>query len=91
MINICGCLVHAMPNMAEAVMAAIDATEGGEVHAHEDGRIIITVEDTETLRASEQIMALHQIPGVITITLTYHHFDELGPVSNADAAPALAS
>ena len=77
MLNICGCLVHAMPEMADSVISAINATEGGEVHGHEDGRIVVTVEDTETQRASDQIMDMHQIPGVLTITLTYHHFEEL--------------
>ncbi len=77
MLNICGCLVHTLPDKTEAVMAAIDATEGGEVHAHQDGRIVVTVEDTPTMRASDQIMEMHQIPGVITVTLTYHHFEEL--------------
>ncbi|MCK8482784.1 chaperone NapD [Aliiroseovarius sp. S2029] len=85
MTNICGCLVHTMPEMTEQVIAAIDATEGGEVHAHEDGRIVVTVEDTPDMRASDQIMAMHQIPGVLTITLTYHHFEEL------DGTPAAPS
>lgn len=78
MLNICGCLVHTMPGTTEAVVAAIDATGGGEVHAHEGGRIVVTVEDTETMLASEQIMAIHQIPGVLNVTLTYHSFEELG-------------
>lgn len=77
MTNICGCLVHTMPAMTRSVIEAIDATEGGEVHAHEDGRVVVTIEDTETQRASDQIMALHQIPGVLNVTLTYHHFEEL--------------
>ena len=82
MVNICGCLVHSVPEMTDNVIAAINEIEGGEVHAHEDGRIVVTVEDTETQRASEQIMDMHQIPGVLTVTLTYHHFealDETGP------------
>lgn len=83
MLNICGCLVHTMPEMSESVITAINAFEGGEVHAHENGRIVITVEDTSTRRASEQIMDMHQIPGVLTITLTYHHFEELD--GNAEA------
>lgn len=77
MLNICGCLVHTMPDKTAEVIAAIDAYEGGEVHAHEDGRIVVTVEDTSDMRASEQIMEMHQIPGVLTVTLTYHHFEEL--------------
>lgn len=76
MLNICGCLVHVIPEMSDSVIKAINATDGGEVHAHEDGRIVITVEDTPNQRASDQIMDMHQIPGVLTITLTYHHFEE---------------
>ncbi|MCE6959863.1 chaperone NapD [Cereibacter sphaeroides] len=75
MLNICGCLVQTLPDRTEAVIAAIDATEGGAVHAHEPGRIVVTIEDTETRRASDQIMDLHQIPGVIGVTLAYHHFE----------------
>lgn len=78
MLNICGCLVHTMPEKTDQVIAAIDAIEGGEVHAHENGRIVVTVEDTAHKRASDQIMEMHQIPGVLTVTLTYHHFEDLG-------------
>ena len=87
MMNICGCLVHTMPDMTDQVMSAIDATEGGEVHAHEDGRIVVTVEDTSDMRASDQIMEMHQIPGVLTITLTYHHFEELDGQDAAAPSP----
>lgn len=76
--NICGCLVHAAPGRSAAARAAIDAMTGAEVHAvTEDERLIVVVEDTETQRASELIMAMHQIPGVISVTLTYHHFEDL--------------
>ena len=85
MLNICGCLVHAMPDKAGGVIAAINAREGSEVHGEEDGRIVVTVEDTAQMRASDQIMDLHQIPGVITVTLTYHHFEELDD-TDVDAA-----
>ncbi len=78
MLNICGCLVHAMPETVEQVVATINGMDGCETHAHQDGRIVVTVEDTETKRASDQIMDMHQIPGVLTVTLTYHHFEPLG-------------
>ncbi len=81
MLNICGCLVQALPHMTDGVIAAIEATEGGEVHAHKDGRIVITVEDVPGKRASDQIMDLHKIPGVLTVTLTYHHFEDAGDVA----------
>ncbi|WP_299937568.1 chaperone NapD [uncultured Pelagimonas sp.] len=95
MLNICGCLVHVMPGMADSVIEAINATDGGEVHAHENGRIVVTVEDAGNKLASDQIMDMHQIPGVLTVTLTYHHFEPLNEAPNVTpglqqaAAPAL--
>lgn len=86
MLNICGCLVHAMPKTSPTVIDAINAMAGCETHADENGRIVVTVEDTEGKRASEQIMEMHQIPGVITVTLTYHHFEPLEPEMAAAAA-----
>lgn len=83
MLNICGCLVQTLPERTGPVMAAISVTEGCEVHAHDKGRIVVTIEDTETALACDRIMALHQIPGVIGIALTYHHFEAL-----PQAAPA---
>ncbi|MFY0681555.1 MAG: chaperone NapD [Thalassovita sp.] len=79
MLNICGCLVHALPETSSDVIDAINAMAGCETHADENGRIVVTVEDTGDIRASDQIMDMHQIPGVITVTLTYHHFEPLEP------------
>ena len=79
MLNICGCLVSTLPDQAPAVSRAIAATEGCEVHAVEGGRIVVTVEDTADARASELIMAMHQIPGVLNVALSYHHFDDPEP------------
>jgi nitrate reductase NapD len=87
MLNICGCLVHTMPGTTDRVIAAIAAGDGCEVHAHDQGRIVVTVEDTADRRASDQIMAMHQIPGVLTVTLTYHHFEDLDESPAALAHP----
>ena len=87
MLNICGCLVQAMPERTEEIIAAIEAKAGREVHAHADGRIVVTVEDTDGIRASDNIMDMHQIPGVLTVTLTYHHFEALdGDVAGAPSS-----
>lgn len=79
MLNICGCLVHTVPATTNRVAAMIAATDGCDVHAISDGRIVVTVEDTAEMRASETIMAMHQIAGVLTVTLTYHHFEQIDP------------
>ena len=82
--NICGCLIHATPKEALRAHQAMEAMEGVEVHAEaEDGRFIVVVEDTPSRFASEIIMDLHQIPGVISLTLTYHHFEDFAE----DAGP----
>lgn len=81
--NICGCLVHVLPHRVGPVRSAMAEEDGVEVHTEsDDGRIVIVVEDTSSRLASETIMDLHQVPGVISITLTYHHFEE---VSESDA------
>ena len=78
--NICGCLVHVAPAALTAARPAIAGMTGVEIHAEtEDGRLVVVVEDTDEALASDTIMALHQIPGVISVTLNYHHFEDLSP------------
>lgn len=75
--NICGCLVHVARDKVVAARARMEATDGVEVHAQsDDGRLVVVVEDTGEALASDTIMALHQIPGVHSLTLSYHHFDD---------------
>lgn len=82
--NICGCLVHATVHSLPGIRDRIEAMEGVEIHASDnDGRLVVVVEDTETNTASELIMQLHQIPGVLSVTLTYHHFEDLAATQAA--------
>jgi len=75
--NICGCLVHIAPDRRASARQAMAATSGVEIHAEaEDGRFVVVVEDTPERLASETIMDLHQIPGVVSLSLTYHHFED---------------
>lgn len=76
--NICGCLVHVAPDTLLRAKETIQSVAGVEVHAaSDDGRLVVVVEDTEDRLASETIMDLHQVPGVISLSLTYHHFEDL--------------
>ena len=77
--NICGRLVHVAPARAAATRREIEKTAGAEVHAQgDDGRFVVVVEDTDDRFASDTIMELHQIPGVLSVTLNYHHFEDTG-------------
>ncbi|MEM1050167.1 MAG: chaperone NapD [Pseudomonadota bacterium] len=81
--NICGCLVHVVPERAAEIRPVLEAVDGVEVHTQtEDGRFVVVVEDVDTRPASETIMTLHTIPGVISLTLTYHHFEDLAEASD---------
>lgn len=87
--NICGCLIHVAQDKLPAARAQMEATDGVEVHAATPGgRLVVVVEDTREARASDLIMGLHQIPGVISLSLNYHHFEDLSPAAPA-AAPVL--
>lgn len=86
--NICGCLVHAAVQSLPGIQDRIEAMDGVEIHASDDsGRLVVVVEDTPASTASELIMQLHQIPGVLSVTLTYHHFEDLA-VPEAASPPA---
>jgi nitrate reductase NapD len=74
--NICGVLVHALPEKGEAVAAAIAGLDGAELHdTVPDGRMIVTVEDTEDNSAGDTVLALHRLPGVLSAALVYHNFE----------------
>jgi len=74
--NICGVLVHVAPDMAEEVAAAIRRIPGGEVHDFkENGRLVVTLEDTADAAAFDGLTSIHRLPGVIAATLVYHHFE----------------
>lgn len=80
--NICGILVQTNPGKADFVALQCAALDGVELHASAgDGRLVVTVEDSPGVPAHDRIMQIHQIPGVIAVTLTYHSFEDLGAPS----------
>jgi len=88
--NICGCLVHIAEERLETARDAITSKPGVEIHAEsDDSRFVIVVEDTGEQLASETIMGLHQIPGVISLTLTYHHFEDFEPSNPGRFRPTI--
>jgi periplasmic nitrate reductase NapD len=74
--NICGVLVQARPERQLDVEAALAELPGVEIHQKaQDGRLIVTVEDTDQVWASETLANVHKIKGVIAASLVYHHRD----------------
>ncbi|WP_417822166.1 chaperone NapD [Terasakiella sp.] len=74
--NVCGLLAHVAEGQMAAVRAALDELDGVEVHAEtEDGRLVITIEDTEDCLAAEMITKVDRTPGVMNSSLVYHQFE----------------
>jgi nitrate reductase NapD len=73
---ISGVVVHAAPDTAETVRAALDALPGVSTHAlTAGGKIIVTIEardDAETLAAWQRIGAQN---GVLAVALAYHQIE----------------
>lgn len=71
--NVIGILVHTTPEAVTAVSTALAAMPGVDVHAAtDDGRLVVTATDVGTLFASDSLMAMNQIAGVIGTSLVYH-------------------
>ena len=75
--NICGVLVHTRPGNVEDVKSRLAALPGVEVHAAtEEGRLVVTVEDTPERLAIETIDDIFQTAGVINASLVYQYTDD---------------
>lgn len=75
-VNICGVLVHVVPDRRFALRDELNALPGVEVHAMGDeGKLVVVVEDTDDELASATINRIHDIKGVLSVALVYHHFE----------------
>lgn len=82
--NMCGVLVHAVPQRATLVAEALKGLPGVEVHTiAEHGRIVVTVEDTDQALAIDQLSAIHRLDGVVAAALIYHQFEPADAASQA--------
>jgi nitrate reductase NapD len=75
--NICGVLVHVVPAQRLRVKQALEALPGVEVHTMTDeGKMVVIVEDAAGQWAGATITSFHDIAGVLSVALVYHHFDK---------------
>lgn len=79
MTYIAGLVVHMQPARMAEVHAAIRALPGAEVHSHtETGKTVVTLEADSTAGISEQLNAIHAVPGVLAAALVYEAHEETG-------------
>ncbi|MCT4654918.1 MAG: chaperone NapD [Cohaesibacter sp.] len=76
MMNVCGVLVHARPDRLMNVEALLSEIPGVETHGKsENSRLVVTIEDTETLSAMDAMAKVNATDGVIATALVYHEMD----------------
>lgn len=74
--HISGVLVHVQPDHLLPLMDRISTLDGMEVHAcDKEGRLVITVEKDDEKMAADAFEQLNQLPGVLSATMIYHHFE----------------
>ena len=72
--NLCSLIVHTRPEKGPQIEEVLNQIPGVEVHGGvEEGKLIVTVEDTEDTTASDVMEGFHDIEGVISATLIYHY------------------
>ncbi len=77
--NIAGVVVHAKPADLAAVQAQLVAMDGVEIHgSHENGRLVVTVEEDGYRETSDTVLRLHQLQGVLNASLVYQHSEDIG-------------
>lgn len=76
MLNVCGLLVHTRPDHARQVEASLQEIPGVETHGEgEQSRLVVTVEDTETMSAMDAIAKVNAVDGVVASALVYHEME----------------
>ncbi len=74
--SISGVLVHARQEKTEKVSEALNAMAGVEVHEKTaDGRLIVTIEESDNKPSGEAVMSLSNIDGVLSASLIYQNFE----------------
>ena len=75
--NIAGVIVDALPGHEQGVRRQLLSMPGVEVHGVADGRrLIVTVEGKDAGSLADALTGFHNMPGVISATMVYHHFEE---------------
>ncbi|WP_051928769.1 chaperone NapD [Thermopetrobacter sp. TC1] len=76
--SICSLVVFTKPEATETVKAEIEKREGCEVPGHEAGKLVVLMDHPSREVMSQTIMDIHNITGVISVSLVYEYFEDNG-------------
>ena len=76
--NISSIVIHAHPAETAALQGKLEDLPGVDIHAVlEDGKMIVTIEDTPGTVPSETLMNVQNMKGVLSAAMVYNYSDEL--------------
>lgn len=74
--DISGIVVHADPQRAAPLCAALESIAGVSVHAASSaGKIVVTIETESETRSMERIEAVRALDGVQSVAMVYHRIE----------------
>ncbi len=74
--HISGVLVKARPERLAGIEKTLAGMAGVEVHgSHEDGRLVVTVEQGDAGQLCDALLHMQNLPGVLSANMIYHHFE----------------
>ncbi|MEZ7910328.1 MAG: chaperone NapD [Propionivibrio sp.] len=83
--NLASLVLRIQPERRVAAEAALTALPGVECHAmSDDGKLIVTVEETPQSSVAETLIAVHGVPEVLAVTLAYEHNPHLSSFPDSD-------
>ena len=87
--NIVSLVLRIHPETRAEAEAALTAYPGVECHGmSDDGKLIVTVEETAESSVSDTLIAVHSVPYVLAVTLAYENNPHLSStLSNPTDSP----
>jgi nitrate reductase NapD len=75
--NISGITIDASPDKAAALQARLTDLSGVEIHAaEENGKMVVTIEDTPDNVPADILMDIQNMQGVLSASLIYNYCDD---------------
>ena len=75
--NISSILVQTHPQNSAVLQGELAQLSGVDVHAaNKDGRIVITIEDTQDNSPADTLMNVQNMQGVLSASLIYNYCDD---------------
>jgi len=76
-LHLASLLVHVRPDSLDRVRAAIAAMPGTEIHAEQDGKLVVVVEGPHEGWIADRMTAMHLTDGVLSAVMVFHHAEAL--------------